>query len=202
MAAGLAAGLVAMVAALSADRPRYAAHVATHGRSAAEGTRLAARFLELADEDSAAYGEFAAAMKLPRDTEDEQARRSTRLRAAALRATQIPLACVEACRDLVAATEALAGRSNVNASSDLAVASYLGEAAARGAAENVRINLPAIGDPERAAEIDGRVAALLGEIATLADRTRSVVASGELRDALPTDVASPTDVAAPTDVAR
>lgn len=183
-----------MVAALSADRPRYAAHVATHLRSAAEGTRLATRFLELADEDSAAYGDFAAAMKLPRDTEDAKGFRSTRLRAAALRATQVPLACVEACRDLVAAAEALAGRSNVNASSDLAVASYLGEAAARGAAENVRINLPAIGDPERAAEIDRRVAGLLAEIVTLAERTRSVVASGEPRNALPADAALPADV--------
>ncbi|MBF6605831.1 MAG: cyclodeaminase/cyclohydrolase family protein [Chloroflexi bacterium] len=188
VAASLGAALVTMVATLSSDRPRYADHAATHARSVATGRRLASRFLELADDDAAAYGSFAIAMKMPRETEDDRARRSARLRAAALTATQVPFACVEACRDLVAATEELAGRSNVNAASDLAVASLLGEAAARGAAANVRINLPALGDPARAAEIESRVDALLVQVTSLAERTRSVVASGEARDPLPADL--------------
>ena len=67
------------------------------------GHRLADRFLELADEDAAAYAGFAAAMKLPRDTEDQIARRDVRRsRRPRVVASEVPLRCVEACVELVA----------------------------------------------------------------------------------------------------
>ena len=185
VAASLGAALVAMVAALSEGRPKYAAHAVTHARVGGDGRRLAVRFLDLADEDSSAYGGFAAAMKLPRDTDEERSTRTEAIRSAALIAAQVPLACVRACRDLVAATESLAGRSNANAASDLVVASLLCEAAARGAAANVRINLPSVGDTVIGAALEVELEALLADIATLADLTRAVVALGESRDPLP-----------------
>jgi formiminotetrahydrofolate cyclodeaminase len=181
VAASLGAALVAMVAALSADRPKYADHAATHARAGAEGRRLADHLLALADEDSAAYAGFAAAMKLPRENDDERAARSAALRTAARAAADVPLACVEACRDVLVAAEALAGRSNVNAASDLTVAAQLVEAGARGAAANVRINLPAIGDDLAGAAIAARLDVLLAEVSALADRTREVVGSGVAR---------------------
>ena len=182
VAAGLAAGLVAMVAGLSADRPTYARFAATHARAGGAGHVLAARLLGLAGEDAAAYGAFAKAMKLPRATDAEKAVRSAAIRAAAVTAAEVPLRTLEACRDLVVASEALAGRSNRNAASDLAVASRLAEAAAHGAAENVMVNLPALGDEERADELRGRVEMLLAEVADHAESTRAFVELSELRD--------------------
>ena len=190
VAGSIAAALVSMVAALSAGRPRYVAYADTHEHAAAAGRRLTDELLSLADEDAVEYGGYAAAMKLPRDTEDEKAARATALQIAARASCQVPLRCVEACRDVVAAAEELAGRSNVNASSDLVVAALLAEAAAGGAAANVRINLPAVGDERLAADLSSKVDGLLAEVAELAARTRALVASGELRASLSTSTPS------------
>ncbi len=182
VAASCGAALVAMVASLSLDRPKYAAYSASHALHGAAGRELAARLLTLADEDADAYTVFAAALKLPRDTEDEKAARTTAIRSSALVAAEVPLRTVEACRAVVVASEALAGRSNLNAASDLAVASRLAEAAAHGAAENVLVNLPSLGNEGRADEMRGRVGALLVEIEDLAEATRAHVERRELRD--------------------
>ncbi len=186
VAASLGAGLVTMVAALSTDRPRYAAHAATHADAGARGRELVDRFLTLADRDSDAYAGFAAALKLPKDTDEERLARSAALAAAARVASEVPMACVEACLELVEAADMLAGRSNVNAASDLGVASLLGEAAAQGAAANVLVNLPSVGDDAFAADMSGRVDRLLTEVASTARRIREVVAAGEARAPLST----------------
>jgi formiminotetrahydrofolate cyclodeaminase len=184
VAASLGAALVAMVASLSIGRPKYAAHERLHGRAIERGRALADRFLELADEDADAYAAFSRAMKLPRDTTEEQAARTVALRKAARAAAEVPMVIVAACVELVALAEALVGRSNVNASSDLNVAAMLGEAAARGAAENVIVNLPAVGDDAYAGAATTRVKLLLDDIETMAAMIHEAVLRGDVREPL------------------
>jgi methenyltetrahydrofolate cyclohydrolase len=171
-----------MVASLSEGHPKYAQHAELLAWARESCQALAKRFLAIADEDAAAYAGFSRALKLPRETPDEQVARKVALQIAARAATEVPLACVASCVSLVGAAEALAGRSNVNASSDLAVASLLGEAAAKGAAANVIINLPSVGDPEWEGSVMIRVTDLLDEVERLAASARQAVAEGVPRD--------------------
>jgi formiminotetrahydrofolate cyclodeaminase len=182
MAGALGASLVTMVASLSTGRPKYSAYADTLARIDAAGRELASEFLRLADKDADAYAGYAAALKLPRGTSDQQAARSAAIRSAAREASDAPWECVKACGVLVTAAEALAGRSNVNAASDVLVAAFLGEAAARGAAENVRINLPSTGDEEYNEAMSQRLDEALHDISALAARTREFVLSGRVRE--------------------
>jgi methenyltetrahydrofolate cyclohydrolase len=182
VAAALGASLVVMVASLTTGRSKYADHEPMLGWAADMGGRLVDRFLEIADADAEAFGGFAAALKMPRDTDDEIAARTEAMQAAARRSAEVPLSCVEACLDLLQAAEALAGRSNPHAASDVDVAALLGEAAARGAAANVMINLPSTGDPELEGRLTQRVTELLSAIQDLATQTHEAIGSGDRRD--------------------
>jgi formiminotetrahydrofolate cyclodeaminase len=184
IAGSLGAALVAMVATLSEGRPKYAAHAALIAEAGPAARTLADQLLALADEDAAAFAVYATVMKMSRETDEEREARAAALREAAKGASMVPFKTVEACYEVAVLAEALAGRSNRNASSDLEVAGLMAVAAARSAAANVYINLPSIGDPVMERDLFRRTEELADEIDRLAGHTRGVVRSGEAREPL------------------
>ncbi len=182
VAASLAASLLVMVARLSLDRPKYAAYQETIQRAVTAGEAARVRFLDLADEDAAVYAGFAEAMKLPRDDEAQAAERQSRMQAGARGAAEVPAVILRETTRLVDEIHSLAGRSNLNAASDLRVASLLAEAAGKGAAANVLVNLPMVGDDLFAGQMTAQVQRFLSELEQGVRRVAELVAGGELRE--------------------
>lgn len=181
----LAASLLAMVARLSIDRPKYEPYAATNARALDAAERARARLLELADEDAHAYAGFSAALKLPKETDEQREQRTDALRQAARSAAEVPLTIARECAALLEQIESMAGRSNVNAASDLEVAVRLGAAAARGAASNVLVNLPHVGDQRFVGITTAEVGDLLHEVERIVSQVAQRVARGGLRDPEP-----------------
>jgi methenyltetrahydrofolate cyclohydrolase len=182
IAASLAASLLAMVARLSLDRPKYESYRETNERALALAESARLRLLQLADDDAAAYGAFSAALKMPRESDEERAARDEALQEGARGAAEVPLAMVEECARLLDEIDSVAGRSNLNAASDLEVAARLCAAAARGAAANVMVNLPHVGDQRFAGGATARVENLLHTIERDMLHVSQRVAGGGLRE--------------------
>lgn len=176
LAAALAASLTAMVVRLSLVRPRYAQHAALHEEALAASDGARERFLELADDDAIAYAAFMEAGRLPKGSYEEEPKRASASREAARLAATVPLTIVQACHAQVDLVQRLAGRSNDNVASDLDVAALLLESAARGAASNVVVNLPAVEDGGFSdavlAELDQRLRQIQGTTARTRERIR------------------------------
>ncbi|MCU0265537.1 MAG: glutamate formimidoyltransferase [Actinomycetia bacterium] len=160
LAGQLAAALAQMVAGLTVGRPRYA-EVETEMREiAAAAAHLGDRLGALVREDADAYAAVGAAYRLPKDPAAAPARAAA-IQAALLQAAAVPLETARACRDVALLAAACAARGNPNAVSDAGVAGLLAEAACRGAAYNVRINVAAMADPSAGADLAAEAAALV-----------------------------------------
>lgn len=163
LAGAMGAALVRMVVEL------------TLGRAASEsaevvgdiGTAAAAwqsELLNLADLDANAYGAVARARRLPHGTELETQARDVQVAAAMREATRVPLEMMRAASAVLELAAELAPLGSRHAISDVGVGAALASAAVRGAALNVRINLPHLRDEELRAEASATLETLLPEL--------------------------------------
>ncbi len=140
------ASLAAMVAGLTAGKEKYREFEAQTQALQASGSRLQKRFLELIDQDTAAFNEVSAAYKLPKATDDEKAVRRDAIELALQNATKTPFAMMETAAECLQLVAGAVGKTNASATSDLGVAAYSLRAAVHGAWLNVLINIGGIKD--------------------------------------------------------
>ncbi|MBI5486005.1 MAG: glutamate formimidoyltransferase [Deltaproteobacteria bacterium] len=147
LAAACSASLAGMVAGITHEKKGTAselqAELAAVGTAAQDVARSATAGI---DEDSAAYEGVVAAMKLPKGTPEEIARRRTAIGAAARRAAEVPFELLRSVAGTMDGLETLARRGNPSCASDLLAAATLAAAAAETAHANVLANLPLVAD--------------------------------------------------------
>ncbi len=133
--------LVAMVCAMPKTRTGAAEErerLETAARWAQVGGE---RLRRLVDDDAAAFDAVMAAYRLPKETEEDKARRKDAIAAAGRRAAEAPMQTAEACLVVLAAATEAAAHGNPNALSDSRTGAALALAGLLGALENVAINL-------------------------------------------------------------
>lgn len=145
-----AAALAKMVVAYSLGKKNLAEHQDALQRAGTALGRIVDLFMQLADEDAAAYGLVNELSKLPESDE----RRRREYPGAAAAAVQAPRAALAACADLLTLIESLVTTTNRHLRSDLAIAGVLAEAAAKSAWWNVCVNLPLIPDAHKRADVE------------------------------------------------
>jgi glutamate formiminotransferase/formiminotetrahydrofolate cyclodeaminase len=142
----LAAALGQMVAGLTVGRKKYVAVDAEMRKLGIRASSLGSRLAQLVAADARAYGAVSEAYKMPRDPAEAATARAKAIERALIGAAEVPLETARLCGEVTEIAAAVAARGNTNAVSDAGVAALLADAACRGAAYNVRINVAALPD--------------------------------------------------------
>jgi methenyltetrahydrofolate cyclohydrolase len=148
LGAAIGAALVSMVANLTIGKKQYVTVQEDIQRILARSESLRSQCVDLLERDVAVYTEVSAAYKLPRDTEELKLVRDTAIQKALKAATAVPMELAEVCVEILKLCPESASKGNVRAVSDVGVGALMTEAALRGAALNVLINLGSITDAE------------------------------------------------------
>jgi len=165
LAGALAASLGQMVAGLSRKKKAQAAYVEQLSAAVAELRAAAERMADAIDRDAASYQAVLAAFRLPQGTPEEQRAREEAVQKATKGAAEVPLQVAEAAVEIYERLGQLEGISSPSMLSDLRVGRLMAAAAARGAIENVAINLESMSDVHTVEAMKQKSAALEARLA-------------------------------------
>jgi len=148
LAGALGAGLVSMVCRYTVGRKRFADVEEAVQRVLARSEELRGELEVAVEDDVLAYGGYADAQAMPRETEDESRAREEALQTALRASTVVPLRVAERSAELLELAVEAAELGNPYLISDAAVGAELAAAALASAELNVRLNLGGVEDAE------------------------------------------------------
>ena len=146
LAGALSAALTAMVANLTVGKKEYQGVWQELSELSERAQEIKDRLLRAVDDDTEAFNDLMAAMRLPKATSEQKQEREAAIQQGYRKAAAVPLETAGACLEALKLSLAVAEKGNANSASDAGVAALMARAGVEGAALNVLINLPSIKD--------------------------------------------------------
>ncbi|MCG6956026.1 MAG: glutamate formimidoyltransferase [Gemmatimonadetes bacterium] len=178
LAGSLGAALAAMVANLSVGKGKFDAHYDTLCSIAERAQKAKDALIFAVDEDTRAFDDVLAGMRMPQDSDEEKAARTKAIQEGYRKATLVPLGTVESCLSAMKLCEEMAALAPAEMISDVGTGALMGHAGLKAAAYNVRINLPSITDEEFRADVREKLDGFLAEGVEVAKRVEAKVEEG------------------------
>jgi formiminotetrahydrofolate cyclodeaminase len=144
--AAMGAGLVSMVAGLTMGKKQYAEVEAQMQAIRVHAEKLREELTYAVDDDAGAFEAVMGAYRLPKDTPEQEAARTTSIQNATLNAAHVPLHVAEDAVKVMELALRCVESGNVNAISDAASAAAMAKAGLTAAGYNVRINVASLPD--------------------------------------------------------
>jgi len=140
------AALVSMVCHLTIGKKKYADVEADMKAVLVKSEALRKQLTGMIEDDVSAFGTVMGAYGMPKETDAEKAARSEAIQKALKVATEVPLACCHAARQVIDLADVAAEKGNLGVISDAGVGALAAYAALRSAALNVFTNAKMIND--------------------------------------------------------
>lgn len=145
-AGAMGAALIAMVAGLTIGKKKYAEVEAQMQAIRVMAESLRKELTQAVDDDSSAFEAVMGAFRLPKETEEQQAKRNAAIHLATLNAAHVPLRVAKDAVKVMELACKCAREANLNAISDSMSGFAMSRAALTAAGYNVKINLNSLED--------------------------------------------------------
>ena len=142
----MGAALVSMVCNLTIGKKKYAEVESDMKNVLAEADALRKQLIGMIEDDVKAFDAVMGAYGMPKETDADKAKRDSAIQAALKQATDVPMACARAARQVIDIAAIASDKGNLNVISDAGVGVLAGYAALRSAALNVFTNARMITD--------------------------------------------------------
>jgi len=142
----MGAALVSMVCNLTIGKKKYAEVEADMQDVLAKTEALRVKLTGMIEDDAKAFDKVMGAYGMPKETDADKVKRDAAIQEALKLATDVPLACAYAAREVIDLAEEASEKGNLNVISDAGVGVLAAYAALRSAALNVWTNARMIND--------------------------------------------------------